>query len=365
MESWQHGTRSRSITALVGVVTVALLVIEGAAPASGAGPTEIKEDEPVTSASVEAKGRTTKNLIKNPGAEKGKGQKDYPSSPKRPREWRTRGNFTFHKYDGAQGGLDAGDSAAIGGGKEFFAGGPNNRKSKAFQKIDLRKWKKAIKRGRMKAKVRAHIGGWEHQEDFGVIKVKFFRGNGSKIRGKTMKKRGPGAAERNSDKGFKRRKMKQTVPRKARSAKVMLIAKRKNGFYNDGYFDNVVFKLKKKRRGFEITDVDGPSEVESDAPREDLAVSWKGTARFPVTLTFGPRPDFECSPTDAGKPVTCNTREETFDEPTDGRTILWEDVVWCEGFDEDDGRYTFKYRIVMEDDRGRTDKHRYAFTCVP
>src|ERR1700687_4835856 len=69
----------------------------------------------------------TGNLIVNPGAEAGPGATGdgIVAIP----GWTTTSNFTAVQYGGTEVGgsfPDAAASAAIGGGKNFFSGGPNN-----------------------------------------------------------------------------------------------------------------------------------------------------------------------------------------------------------------------------------------------
>src|SRR6266576_2136707 len=77
----------------------------------------------------------TGNLLVNPGAEAGAGASDstqlFP-----PPGWAVEGNMTAVQY-GAPQFLTLADSAKLGGGKNFFAGGPDAATSAATQFIGV------------------------------------------------------------------------------------------------------------------------------------------------------------------------------------------------------------------------------------
>src|SRR2546421_3184532 len=75
------------------------------------------------------------NLLTNPGAEAGPGSPDS-SQVMAPPGWTVESTFTAVQY-GAPAFLTAADSAALGGGANFFAGGPNAATSAATQTVDV------------------------------------------------------------------------------------------------------------------------------------------------------------------------------------------------------------------------------------
>lgn len=217
----------------VGASAVVALVA-GLAPV-GAG--QAGADQRVTT--VRATKRSD-NLVKNGTAEKGTGQEDYPDTPKSPPKWKTKGtNFTFHQYDGGttSSNMNPLDSDEINGGSNFFAGGPSNAKSKAVQKTPIDFWHRAIDKGKVKAVLKAAMGGWSSQGDYSILKVVFLDEDGTKLG--QLKRRGPTAAERGSETKWVNKKKKGPVPEGTRKIKIQMIAKRNAGSYNDGYLDNV------------------------------------------------------------------------------------------------------------------------------
>src|SRR5215467_13314170 len=75
------------------------------------------------------------NLVVNGGAEASPGSPDS-STILPPAGWTVESNFTAEQY-GAPDFLTTADSAALGGGANFFAGGPDNAASAATQVVDV------------------------------------------------------------------------------------------------------------------------------------------------------------------------------------------------------------------------------------
>lgn len=78
------------------------------------------------------------NLVVNPGAEDSAGTANYTTTAP-PSGWITTSNFTAVQYAiGGANELNNADSAATGGGSNYFAGEPQNPSSSAFQPGRLR-----------------------------------------------------------------------------------------------------------------------------------------------------------------------------------------------------------------------------------
>jgi hypothetical protein len=75
------------------------------------------------------------NLVVNPGAEAGPGSPDASQQLPLP-GWTVESTFTAVQY-GAPSFLTAADGAAVGGGTNFFAGGPGGALGAATQVVDV------------------------------------------------------------------------------------------------------------------------------------------------------------------------------------------------------------------------------------
>ena len=116
-----------------------------------------------------ARGRTrgaavpSGNLLVNPGAEAGPGAPDSSQQLPLP-GWTVESTFTAVQY-GAPAFLTAADSAALGGGVNFFAGGPGGALSAATQVVDLSGAAAEIDAGQVTATLSALLGGFATQTD--------------------------------------------------------------------------------------------------------------------------------------------------------------------------------------------------------
>jgi hypothetical protein len=118
-----------------------------------------------------------KNLIINGDAEAGPGSatgNDIEPIP----GWLTSGNFTVVQY-GAPGGFpDSAVSTAIGGGANFFAGGPNNSFSSAVtQAVDVSALASGIDAGSDTVTLSGFLGGFDGQDDNMSVTALFLDGS--------------------------------------------------------------------------------------------------------------------------------------------------------------------------------------------
>jgi hypothetical protein len=180
------------------------------------------------------------NLVKNPGAEEGPGSPNSTQAPAIP-GWTTTPSFTAVKY-GASSFPTTALSAQIGGGQNFFAGGPNNARSTATQTVDVAGAAAEIDGGKVQALLSALIGGFESQEDNGIVEAFFLKADGSQL---GSVKIGPvTAADRGSKTTLLPRSATGAVPAGTRSIRVIVTATRASGSYNDAYLDNLDLELK-------------------------------------------------------------------------------------------------------------------------
>ena len=176
-------------------------------------------------------------VVRNGGAELGMGASDT-SSVVVPPGWTTTGKFTAVQYAAGSGFPDAALSQAIGGGNNFFAGGPGSPSSSASQMVKIpAAWASAVSRGRVKATLSATLGGFGSQRDYATATVLFLNKAGQKLG--TLRVGPVTSAQRGGLTKLIAVKKTARVPAKARSVKIVVATKRFEGSYNDGYADNV------------------------------------------------------------------------------------------------------------------------------
>jgi hypothetical protein len=188
----------------------------------------------------------TNNLLVNPGAEAGRsghgGKIPIPG-------WTVSaqiseynpGTFSVDDY----GDVDRPSrtvSAAIGGGRNYFFGGPDNRASKAVQVVNVSMAGTEIDANQVRVVLGGYLGGYAHQQDDMVVDAKFLDASGNPLAG-SIALNGPGPAERNNHTQLVPRVAFSIVPAGTRSIQVTLTASRFEGNNNDGYADNLYLLL--------------------------------------------------------------------------------------------------------------------------
>ena len=183
------------------------------------------------------------NIVPNGDAEAGPGAtSDSTTQP--PPSWESVPNFTAVVY-GTGAFPTAADSTAINGGRNFFAGGPDNGFgdiSGGQQRIDISQAAPEIDAGNVQAVLSADLGGFETQDDQASVSAIFTDPTGQSFGGlATLEPVTP--ADRGGRTGFVRRQACTTINPGAREVFVSVITQRAAGFYNDGYADNVDIRL--------------------------------------------------------------------------------------------------------------------------
>jgi len=145
---------------------------------------------------------------------------------------------------GAAGGFpDATVSAAIKGGKAFFAGGNAGVSTATQSRAVPSGWSGSVKGGQVKAVLSADLGGFASQADHAVVTAVFLDKSGHSI---ASFKIGPvSTAARKSQTTLLLRTATRRVPSATRKIKVVVTSTRVDGTYNDGYADNVSLALKR------------------------------------------------------------------------------------------------------------------------
>jgi hypothetical protein len=176
------------------------------------------------------------NLVVNPGAEAAEGANDSSTQLPLP-GWTVESTLTAVKY-GAPDFLTFEDGVRLGGGSNFFAGGPGGAVSAASQVIDVSGAGAEIDAGKVRASFSALIGGYAGQEDSATVAATPLNAAGSGVAPATTL--GPvRAAERASTTNLLPRSTTFAVPAGTRAISVRITATRSSGSYNDGYVDNV------------------------------------------------------------------------------------------------------------------------------
>jgi hypothetical protein len=183
------------------------------------------------------------NLLRNGDAQSGVGSGDSSTTAPVPvPAWTTTTAFTEHLYQtaGSFPGPDA--SAAIAGGTQFFAGGPNAADTEtATQDVDVSAASSEIDAGAVRATLSAALGGYETQEDNARVSATFLGAAGQALGTVAI---GPvTAGDRDGATKLLPRASTATVPAATRSVHVVITATRTEGAYNDGYADNVSLVL--------------------------------------------------------------------------------------------------------------------------
>ena len=179
------------------------------------------------------------NLLVNGDAEAVPGSSDGVAVVPPP-GWTTDGPFTEVAY-GAPEFLTTADSAALGGGASFFAGGPDNAASSATQVVSVASDAARIDAGSESATLSALLGGYLTQTDSATVTATFLNAAGS---GLGTLQIGPVTPDdRQSATTLLARSATAAVPAGTRSISVRIDATRNEGAFNDGYIDNVSLTL--------------------------------------------------------------------------------------------------------------------------
>lgn len=179
------------------------------------------------------------NLVVNPGAEVGPGAPDSSQQLPLP-GWTVESTFTAVQY-GAPAFLTAADSAALGGGANFFAGGPGGAASAATQVIDVSGAAAEIDAGKLAATLSSLLGGYSSQTDHAAVTATFLNAAGAPAGAVALPT--VTAAERHLTTALIARTASAAVPAGTRQISVRIDAIRDEGSYNDGYIDNVSLVL--------------------------------------------------------------------------------------------------------------------------
>lgn len=182
------------------------------------------------------------NLLVNGGGESGPGATSATGFGPVP-GWTTSPSFTAVRY-GAPGGFPAtAESTRIGGGANFFAGGPDAAVSTAEQRVDVSGAAAAIDAGLAAATLAGDLGGFSSQADATTVTATFRAAGGAALG--TLQLATVTPIDRGGDSVFLRRTASGTVPAGTRRIDVVVTATNAGplGTYDDGYADNLVLAV--------------------------------------------------------------------------------------------------------------------------
>ena len=185
------------------------------------------------------------NIIVNPGSETDPGAADASTAIPLTFwaeqnsgdgvNWLTGGPFTGVQY-GAPNFPTQAISTAIGGGANFFAGGPGAAFSRITQLVDVSGIAPEADAGVAAATLSGYLGGFANQDDRIAVSVQFEGAAG--VLG-TLAIGPITAADRGSTTNLLLRTATARVPAGTRTVRVFVTATRASGTYNDGYADNL------------------------------------------------------------------------------------------------------------------------------
>lgn len=181
------------------------------------------------------------NLVTNPGGESPAGATSYNVAVA-PAGWTTTGSMTVVRYDiGSASDLNAADSADASGGLNYFAGGPGSAESTASQLINLSDIAPLLATGQVSFSAGALLGGYLTQEDTASLRLEFRNAANAVISSTTTAP--VTAATRANQTLLQPRLVGGSIPAGTTAINIVLTATRTSGSYNDGYADNVFFRI--------------------------------------------------------------------------------------------------------------------------
>jgi hypothetical protein len=177
------------------------------------------------------------NLIKNPGAEAGKGTK-ADRKLKVP-DWKATGGFTAASYAWTSGDLSKTSPGPKTRGKNYFYGGPAARKSTGTQVVKIAAG--GVSGGHVHYALSGWIGGYDGQGDHATLTITFENSKGQTLTTATI---GPVTeAQRKEVSELLLRSASGVVPKATRLVQIQLVMIRDTGDDNDGMADNLLLKF--------------------------------------------------------------------------------------------------------------------------
>jgi hypothetical protein len=210
------------------------------------------------------------NLVQNPGAEESPGAAD--DTVVKPAAWTTTGALSNWQYSARETDRPTqAFSATIGGGSNFFSGGPGGVTGQptATQIIDVSTAATEIDTDKVAATLSAMIGGYTVSEDLATVTARFLDGAGTTLSDVTI---GPVTrSDRNQLTVLLKRAAQANIPKGTRKIAVVIAVKTDNNGKNQAYVDNISLTLNKAVAPSPIT----PTPTTTPAPSPTLTVTCK------------------------------------------------------------------------------------------
>ena len=227
------------------------------------------------------------NLLTDPGGEAATASPDG-STAVPPPGWTVNGPFSVVAY-GTPEFLTTDDAAALGGGVNFFAGGPDNAESTATQIVTVVGAAAEIDAGTLTATLSGQLGGYAEQPDSVTVTATYIDGATAALGTLTI---GPVTdVDRGDVTKLLARSASGTVPVGTRAIVVRIDALRTSGAFNDGYADNISLTLGNGTPEFHKTVVAGviSGKVLVKKPGAKGFVALDGSQGIPLGSTVDTR----------------------------------------------------------------------------
>lgn len=187
------------------------------------------------------------NLVQNPGAEASPGTAVH--TVVKPAGWTTTGNLSTYQYAPREGDfLTQAFATTIGGGTNFFAGGPGDNSGRptthtATQAIDVSAAATEIDAGQVAAKLTAYLGGYTSAEDLATVTARFLDAAGAQVGSVRV-----GPVSRDDRKRLTvllQRTAQANLPKGTRGISVAIAVSAGGNGANHAYVDNISLTLGK------------------------------------------------------------------------------------------------------------------------
>jgi streptogramin lyase len=237
--------------------------------------------------------------------------------------WATTPNFTVEPY-GLGSFPSTSIAGSIGGGQNFFAGGPRTAASHAYELLDLTGQAAGIDDNRASVVLSGALGG-SNDDDNATVSAIFEDAAGAPVG--TPLKIGPvKLADHGGAVGFAARDAAGAVPVGTRHVLVQVDTERVSGTFDNAYLDNLVLDLKVADKPAGPADPGNPGNP--GRPGAGPAISFKRLARLitvPATGRFSVK--FDATPDSRGvallqrkgKPRPVRLGSKRFHAPAGGR----------------------------------------------
>ncbi|WP_353328097.1 carbohydrate-binding protein, partial [Chitiniphilus shinanonensis] len=153
--------------------------------------------------------------------------------------WINNGVATAQYGAGTQ--LQTTSPGPVDRGIKYFYGGANRERSDAYQLIDLTSFSNSIDGGNVKFALSGYLGGWEDQTDLMELNATALNANGDGLG--MVQLQAPSPAERNNVTALALKQVVGALPIGTRQLRLEMVSSRVGGSNNDGYADNLEFRL--------------------------------------------------------------------------------------------------------------------------